>query len=110
MVVPLPLISSVVLLLNDVSSSSINITSSSGCSKEKLPSFNSNTTGDINGRRTTYLEHPLLLVILMEEELPSFNSNTAGDINGRGTYIAVLLLNDGSSSSINITSSSGCSK
>jgi hypothetical protein len=33
-------------------------------------SFNSNTTGDINGRGTTYLEHPLLLVIIMEEELP----------------------------------------
>ena len=38
--------------------------------EEELPSFNSNTTGDING-----------------EELPSFNSNTAGDINGRGTTI-----------------------
>jgi hypothetical protein len=55
--------------------------------EEELPSFNSNTAGDINGRGTTYLEHPLLLVILMEEELPSFNSNTAGDINGRGTTI-----------------------
>jgi hypothetical protein len=45
----------------------------------------------------------------MEEELPTFTRNTTGDINGRGTTIAyllpvVLLLNDGSSSSINITS------
>jgi hypothetical protein len=38
--------------------------------EEELPSFNSSTTGDINGRRITYLEHPLLLVILMKEELP----------------------------------------
>jgi hypothetical protein len=35
-------------------------------------------------------------MMLMEEELPSFNSNTTGDIN---------VLNDGSSSSINVTSS-----
>ena len=38
--------------------------------EEELPSFNSNTTGDIN-----------------ERELPSFNSSTTGDINGRGTTI-----------------------
>jgi hypothetical protein len=56
MVVPLPLISPVVLLLNDGSSSSINIISSVTVKRlmeEELPSFNSNTTGDINGRETT---------------------------------------------------------
>jgi hypothetical protein len=61
MVVPLPLISPVVLLLNDGSSSSI----------------------ERNYHRLTVT----LLMILMEEELPSFNSSTTGDINGRGTTI-----------------------
>jgi hypothetical protein len=51
MVVPLPLISPVVLLLNDGSSSSIDINGTE--MEEELPSFNSNTTGDINGRGTT---------------------------------------------------------
>jgi hypothetical protein len=41
MVAPLPLISPVVFLLSD------------GLMEEELPSFNSNTTGDINGRGTT---------------------------------------------------------
>ena len=54
--------------------------------EEELPSFNSSTTGDINGRGTHRLT-VTLLVILMEEELPSFNSSTTGDINGRGTTI-----------------------
>jgi hypothetical protein len=57
MVVPLPLISPVVLLLNDGSSR--------------------------NYHRLTVT----LLVILLEEELPSLNSNTTDDINGRGTTI-----------------------
>jgi hypothetical protein len=47
MVISLPLISPVVLLLNDVSSSSIM--------EEELTSFNSNTTDDINGRGTTFV-------------------------------------------------------
>ena len=62
--------------------------------EEGLPSFNSNTAGDINGRGNTYLEHPLLLVILMEEELLGASATT-DDITigrGRGTTIAYLVI------------------
>jgi hypothetical protein len=55
MVVPLPLISPVMLLLNDGSSSSSDFNSGTTVilMEEELPSFNSSATGDINGRGTT---------------------------------------------------------